>query len=245
MTRHLSTEQLSPYVDGEIRPMTRHLSTEQLSSYMDGEIGLSQIERIEEHLGSCPACRGRLESMEQLVLSLHRIERPALPPALAAGVRRQIDATPAPRGLRQRLWLLLSEMSLRPAFRTSAAMGLAMIFSVFLLSHGLVGSTHREEEVIAEVEPIGIVKTYLGTPPLDLPQDTTSEVAGREFVWSETGNRWIQRGLEGKVPESHVAAKSPEGRAMLSKYSDLEYLLEGGTPVVMRYRLATVELSGS
>jgi anti-sigma factor RsiW len=101
------------------------MSTEQLSSYMDGEIGLSQAERIEEHLGSCPACRGELEAMERLVLKLHRIERPALPLALAAGVRRQIARAPEPSGL-QRLWLLFSEMSLRPAFRTSAAMGLAI-----------------------------------------------------------------------------------------------------------------------
>jgi hypothetical protein len=224
--------------------MTRHLSTEQLSSYMDGETGPSQAERIEEHLGSCPACRGQLESMEQLVLKLHRIERPALPPVLAAGVRRQIAAAPEPRGLRQRLWLLLSDMSLRPAFRTSAAMGLAMIFSVFLLSHGLVGG-EPEDEAIAEVEPVGIVNVYPGTPPFELPQ-TTSEVAGREFVLSETEDRWIQRGLEGKVPESHVAAKSPEGRAMLTKYSDLGFLLaDGKQTVVMRYQFATVELSGS
>ena len=42
-----------------------------------------------------------------------------------------------------------------------------------------------------------------------------------------------------------MVAASSEGRAMLSKYSDLELLLADGTPVVMRYRLATVELSGS
>jgi len=243
MTRHLSTEQISPYVNGEVRPMTRHLSTEQISSYMDGEIGASQTKRIEEHLGSCPACRGELEAMERLVLKLHRMQRPIPPLALAAGVRRQIAMAPEPSGL-QRLWLLLSEMSLRPAFRTSAAMGLAMLFSVFLLSHGLIESQQDE------VEPIGIVKTYFGRPFV-VPR-TTSEVAGLEFVLSDTDeHRWIQRGLEGEVPESLVAAKSPEGRAMLSKYSDLEFLLdEGKQTVVMRYRLAkdrfaTVELSGS
>jgi len=216
--------------------MIRHLSTEQLSSYMDGEIGPSQTELIEEHLGSCPTCRGRLESMERLVLSLHRIQRPAPPLALAAGVRRQIATTPEPGGL-QRLWLLLSEMSLRPAFRTSAAMGLAMLFSVFLLSQSLIGSE--------EVEPKGIVKMYFGRP-LVVPQ-TTSEVAGLEFVLSDTDeHRWIQRGLEGEVPETLVAAKSPKGRAMLTKYSGLKILLDDGQQtVVMRYQLATVELSGS
>lgn len=222
--------------------MKRHLSTEQLSSYMDGEIGSSQAERIEEHLGSCPACRSQLESMERLVLSLHRIERPTLPPVLAAEVRRRIDEAAEPHGLLQRLWLLFNEMSLRPAFRTSAAMGLAMLFSVFLLSHGLVETKHHDADEV--LEPVVTVKESFDKPLLDLPlMQTTSEVAGREFVWS--GNRWIQRGLEGEVPETHVAAKSPEGRAMLSKYSDLEFLLADGTPVVMRYRRATVELSGS
>jgi hypothetical protein len=117
-------------------------------------------------------------------------------------------------------------------------MGLAILFSVFLLSHG----TEHVQPAPAPLdeEPVTSVQTYFGEPPLDLPP-TTSEVAGREFVWS--GDRWIQRGLEGKKPEAHVAAASPEGRAMLSKYSDLEFLLADGTPVVLRYRLATVELS--
>jgi Putative zinc-finger len=224
--------------------MNRHLSTEQLSSYLDGEIGSSKAERIEEHLDSCPACRAQLEGMERLVCGLRRVERPSPPPALAAEVRRQIAAAPEPHGLRRRLELLLRPLhgiALRPAFRTSAAMGLAILFSVFLLSSGLERA-HHNAPVLDAPPPVVTVETYFGQPPLSLPP-TTSEVAGREFVWS--GGRWIQRGLEGKKPEAHVAAESPEGRAMLSKYADLEFLLADGTPVVLRYRLATVELSGS
>jgi hypothetical protein len=223
--------------------MNRHLSTEQLSSYLDGEIGSSLAERIEEHLDSCPACRTQLESMERVVSGLRRVERPSPPPALAAEVRRRIAAVPQAHGLRRRLQLLLSGFAWQPAFRTSAAMGLAILFSVFLLSHGLEGE-HHDPAVLLDEEPTTVVtvQTYFGQPPLVLPP-TTSEVAGREFVWS--GGRWIQRGLEGKKPEAHVAAESPEGRAMLSKYSDLGFLLADGTPVVLRYRLATVELSGS
>jgi len=220
--------------------MNRHLSTEKLSSYLDGEIGPSQAERIEEHLGSCPACRAQLASMERLVAGLRRVERPVPPPLLAAEVRRRIAAESAPQGLWRRLQLLLSEFAQQPALRTSAAMGLAILFSVYLLAHGVKSAP--EAAGAPEPEPVVTVQTYFGQPPLDLPP-TTSEVAGREFVLF--GGRWIQRGLEGKKPEAQVAAESPEGRAMLSKYSDLDLLLTDGTHVVLRYRLATVELSGS
>lgn len=220
--------------------MTRHLTTEQLSSYLDGEIGFSQAERIEDHLGQCPDCNARLEAMDRVVAGLRNSERPSPPAALAAAVRRSVAEARMPQSLLHRLQLLLSDLTFRPAFRTSAAMGLAMLFSVFLLSHGLEPG---RRPVAAEERPIVVsVHTYFGQPPLNLPP-TTSEVAGREFVWFD--GRWIQRGLEGQKPESHVAVKSPEGRAMLSKYSDLEFLLADGTPVVMRYRWATVELSGS
>jgi Putative zinc-finger len=224
--------------------MTRHLSTEQLSSYLDGEVGFSQAERIEDHLGECPACRARLDAMDRVVAGLRSMERPSPPAALAAAVRRGAEAARMPQSLPRRLQLLLSgflsDVAMRPAFRTSVAMGLAMVFSVFLLSHGL--ETGRHPAAAGEPATVVTVSTYFGQPPLDLPP-TTSEVAGREFVWS--GGRWIQRGLEGKKPETHVAVASPEGRAMLSKYSDLEFLLADGTPVVMRYRWSTVELSGS
>jgi hypothetical protein len=218
-----------------------HLSTEQLSSYLDGEVGSQQAERIEEHLEACGACRSQLDAMDRVVAGLRHVARPVPPPALAAAVRRQIAATPEPQGALRRFQLLLGafgELAMRPAFRTSAAMGLAILFSVFLLSHGL----QPERATTLEEPATFTVQTSFGPPPLYLPP-TTSEVAGREFVW--LGDRWIQRGLEGKTPEAHVATRSAQGRAMLSKYSDLEFLLADGTPVVMRYRQETVELSGS
>jgi hypothetical protein len=224
-----------------------HLSTEQLSSYLDGEVGPLQAERIEEHLETCLACRSQLDAMDRVVAGLRHAARPIPPPALAAAVRRRIAATPEPQGALRRFKLLwgplgalgtLGDIAMRPAFRTSAAMGLAILFSVFLLSHGL----QPDRAATLEEPATFTVQTSFGPPPLFLPP-TTSEVAGREFVW--LGDRWIQRGLEGKTPEAHVATRSAQGRAMLSKYSDLEFLLADGTPVVMRYRQETVELSGS
>ena len=69
---------------------------------------------------------------------------------------------------------------------------------------------------------------------------TTSEVAGREFIWTDDG--WIQKGLEGQTPVARMDAGSPQGRALLTRYSDLKLLLEDGYPVVLRYDLETVEI---
>jgi hypothetical protein len=69
---------------------------------------------------------------------------------------------------------------------------------------------------------------------------TTSEVAGRKFIWTESG--WVQRGLEWETPAAYVDTRSPRGRELLTKYSDLEFLLADGSPVVLRYKLQTVEI---
>ncbi|MFL6234313.1 MAG: hypothetical protein ACJ76N_14365, partial [Thermoanaerobaculia bacterium] len=53
---------------------------------------------------------------------------------------------------------------------------------------------------------------------------------------------WIQKGLEGQTPVARMDAGSPQGRALLTKYSDLQLLLEDGSPVVLRYDLETVEI---
>ena len=70
---------------------------------------------------------------------------------------------------------------------------------------------------------------------------TTSEVAGLEFSWTEDKG-WIQKGLEGQKPVARVDAGSPQGRALLTKYSALQWLLADGDPVVLRYNLETVEI---
>jgi hypothetical protein len=109
-------------------------------------------------------------------------------------------------------------------------MGLALVVGVFTLheSEGLPPAPRPGQEVVT-VEP----GAQLGPP-------TTSEVAGRKFFWTDDG--WIQKGLEGQTPVARVDAGSPRGRALLTRYSDLQLLLKDGSPVVLRYDLETVEL---
>ncbi len=214
--------------------MKRHLSTEQLSSYMDGEVGHAETREVEVHLASCPACRARLSSMRRLVVEIRRMERAAPPPDMAYQVKAQVAALGEVRTLRSRARDLFRSLVFRPSFRTAAAMGLAFAVVVGFQAWQTVPPVDGPRPEIVTVS------TTFGEPPLGLPE-TTSEVAGREFVLS--GDRWVQKGLEWKRPESRVMLASPEGQAMISRYSDLMLLLTDGSRVVMQYRLATVELS--
>ncbi len=217
--------------------MKRHLSTEQLSSYMDDEVGHAESREVEVHLAACPACRARLSSMRRLVVELRRMERPAPPQDLAYQVKAQVVAQGEVRTLRSRVQDLFRSLVFGPSFRAAAAMGMALALVLGFEAWGNVPPVPPPDGTRPEIMT---VQTTFGNPPLGLPE-TTSEVAGLEFVWS--GDRWVQKGLEGKQPEARVMVASPEGQAMISKYSDLMLLLTDGSRVVLRYRLATVELS--
>jgi len=217
--------------------MKRHLSTEQLSSYLDDEVGHAESREVEVHLASCPACKARLSSMRRLVAEIRRMERAAPPPDLAYQVKAQVAAVGEVRTLRSRTRDFFRSLVFQPSFRTAAAMGLVVAAVVGFQAWERVPPVTPPDGPRPEIMR---VRTTFGNPPLGLPE-TTSEVAGREFVWS--GDRWVQKGLEWKQPEARVVVASPEGQAMINKYSDLMLLLTDGSRVVLQYRLATVELS--
>jgi hypothetical protein len=122
---------------------------------------------------------------------------------------------------------------IRPALSAGVVMGLAMVVGLFALNHEaespMPPPTHGGKEMVT------VLIGALPSQPF-----TTSEVAGRKFILTESG--WIQRGLEGQVPVAHVDAGSPQGRALLTKCSNLEILLADGSAVVLRYHLETVEI---
>jgi hypothetical protein len=218
--------------------MKRHLSTEQLSSYLDGEVEHAASREVEVHLASCPACRARLSSMQRLVVEIRRMERAAPPPDLVHQVRAQVVAQGTPRTLRRRVRDFFRALVFEPSLRAVAAMGLATVAVLFgALEWQRVPPVPPPDDSRAQILT---VKTHFGEPPLGLPE-TTSEVAGLEFVWE--GDRWVQKGLEWKRPVARVVVASPEGQDMINTYSDLMLLLTDGSRVVLQYRLATVELS--
>jgi hypothetical protein len=213
--------------------MNRHVSTEQLSAYLDSEIGYAEVRQVEAHCSACAECGARLASTRRVVAGLGRIERAAPPAALRQQIRRQVAAQPPAHGLRRAFdsfRLLL--FPVQPAMRTAVVMGLALVVGLFSLNQ------------VNSLEPVSdrpgqeVVTVQAGAQSGQLL--TTSEVAGREFIWTDSG--WIQRGLEGQTPVTRVEAGSPQGRALLTRYSDLEMLLADGSAVVLRYNLETVEI---
>jgi hypothetical protein len=213
--------------------MNRHVSAEQLSAYLDAELGYSEIRQIENHCSSCKECGERLDSMQRVVSGLGRLERATPPLALRQQIRQQIAAQPPAPSLDRALnSFRLLFFPIRPALRTAAVMGLALVMGAFVFRHeseGLPPTPGPGQELVT-VEPGAQLGQLL----------TTSEVAGREFIWTDDG--WIQKGLEGQTPVARMDAGSPQGRALLTRYSDLQLLLEDGSPVVLRYDLETVEI---
>jgi hypothetical protein len=218
--------------------MIRHLTSEQLSAHLDGEVGFPESREIQSHLASCEDCRDRFQSMKRTVSAVWRLERSTPPVDLSTRVFSEIAAASRPRTPVRDLLSSVRSLALHPVLRTGAAMGLA-----FVLSFVIVGDPHLPLAARQDFRGTEVV-TVRDEAPLVLPQ-TTSKVAGREFVWTELGNGdvWIQRGLEGQIPEARLSIQSPQGRELLAKYSDLGLLLADGSRVVLRYGLETVELS--
>ncbi len=158
--------------------MNRHISTEQLSAYLDSELGIVGMRQLEAHCAACPECGARLASMRRVVTGLGRADRVALPPGLHQQIRRQVVQEIPVYGM-QRLFQSLRFMlfPLQPGLRTAAAMGMALVVGLFVVNHGVVEPVPAPEIEEVTVEP----GAQGGWEP------TTSEVAGREFILTEAG----------------------------------------------------------
>jgi anti-sigma factor RsiW len=251
--------------------MSGHISSESLSAYLDGETRPAEEQRLAAHLAACVHCRRRLAGARQLVSGLRRLAQEAPPPELATLIRSRVAAEaggiagPAGatyrragreslRSLRSLRWLRILRSwawwqglpPLRDSFgatRPLVTAGLALLVAALLLQNGENGGSGLTSLVpkLPHAGPEFLVSEAFGDAPAVLPQ-TTSEVAGRVFVWSD--DVWVQRGVDaGPAGQPRtVPARSAAGRELLAKFSDLGVLLADGSRVVLRYNYETVEL---
>jgi anti-sigma factor RsiW len=242
--------------------MSGHISSEALSAYVDGEAGPAEERRLAAHLAACVHCRSRLAATRQLVGGLRYLAPVAPPPELATLIHSRVAAEAAGRAGNAggtggpRAWLRLLKTaawgwqglpplrgSLNPA-RPLVTVGLALLVAVLLLQNGESGGLLPVTPLVPRLprgQPEFLVSEAFGEVPAVLPQ-TTSEVAGRVFVWS--GDVWVQRGVDASPAGQAraVPARSAAGRVLLAKHSDLGMLLADGSRVVLRYNAETLEL---
>jgi hypothetical protein len=226
--------------------MIRHLSSEQLSTYLDGEVAFHESREIEGHLAACAECNSRFEAMQRTVSVVWHLDRVAPPPGLSTRVRAEVAAVSRPEPtLARTVAAFIFGLPNQRSLRTAAAIALPLVLSQFLFTNGMEQKAGMEQNLMPRPALVEVVTVEpMADLPLAFPQ-TISKVAGREFVWREVvgGDVWVQKGLEGEVPEFRLSAQSPQGRELLARYSDLGLLLADGSRVVLRYRLETVELS--
>jgi hypothetical protein len=209
-----------------------HLTSELASAYLDRELASPERRRLDLHLETCSDCRARLERLRGTVALLAQVPRSAPPADLLERVH----------------WDVLVE-AVRPvprrsfASRLSGSWGGLMTFAtaaVMLLVVGVVRDfSSARDRALALKAPREVVSVtspgFLFQPP------TTSEVAGRTFVWNDD-NLWVQEGIGERAPRRVVLASSPTGRRLLARYRDLGYLISGGERVLLREQRDTLEL---
>ncbi|HXU29591.1 MAG TPA: zf-HC2 domain-containing protein [Thermoanaerobaculia bacterium] len=211
-----------------------HLTSELASAYLDRELPLPERRRLDLHLETCAHCRARLERLRGTVALLRSVPRSAPPVDLARWVHWDVLAEavrPAPR------------RSIFARLARSGWGGLATLATaaVMLFTVGVVRDLSLERDrALALRVPREVVSVtnqgFLFQPP------TTSEAAGRKFVWNDD-NLWVQEGVRERAPHRVVLASSPTGRRLLARYRDLSYLISGGERVLLREQRDTLELS--
>ncbi len=215
-----------------MNPRSQHLTSELASAYLDRELALPDRQQLDFHLETCTDCQARLDRLRGTVALLSQVRRCVPPADLAQRVRLGVLAEEARNAPRRSLFSRLA----------SGWGGLATLASaaVMLITVGVVRDVSLERDrALALTAPHEVVSVtfqdFLFQPP------TTSEVAGRTFVWNDD-NLWVEEGVRERAPHRVVLASSPAGKQLLARYRDLGYLIADGERVLLRDRRETLEL---
>ena len=133
----------------------RHLTTEQLSAFLDKQLSMQEQAACEAHLQSCQQCQGLLDDLRQTVALLHALPQPALPRSfvLPAEVlrpaatrtplsinegRRRVEQSAQERGQLRRSVL---RSTLRTMSTIAAVIGFIFLLSAIPILHGGAASS--------------------------------------------------------------------------------------------------------
>lgn len=131
---------------------------QRFSAYLDGDINGLEMQQIEAHLHTCPACRTEFEEWQTIQRTLsNSAAHDIVPDDLALRLRIAIshERSNTQRSLTQRFvdrWELLRDNTLRP-FAVQATVAVAGVF-LFVACFGLFGVVAAPTAVEANDEPL-------------------------------------------------------------------------------------------
>ncbi len=209
-----------------------HVTSELASAYLDRELPQPERRRLDLHFETCTDCRARLDRLRGTVDLLSGVRRSAPPAELAQRVRWDVLVEVAKVAPRRSIFSRLASGWGGLATLATAAVMLMMVAVVrdYSFARDRALALKAPHEVVSVTNP-----GFLFQP------QTTSEVAGRKFVWNDD-NLWVEEGVRERAPHRVVLASSPTGRRLLARYRDLGYLISGGERVLLRDQRDTLEL---
>ena len=204
--------------------MSRQVSSELLSAYLDGELDPQEEARVERLIEDDAEIQSRLEGMRSIVSNLRHLEHLKPPPTLGQDVARRIALDGERRSLLDRVEAGLEGTQLQSNTFLMFALIIALAVIVLFFAFGL---RQWNEQSLLPVR----MSDDAATDPADATADdmepevldaATVWVAGRLFAKAEDG-RWVQEGLsEEDVASARVVdLDSPEGETLVAERPDL------------------------
>ncbi len=160
-----------------------HLTIEQLSAYLDGQLSQQEQAECDAHLQVCRQCRGMLADLRQTVSLLHALPQPELPrslvlpvrtlSAVAGSERRPAPITPITRA-KGRSWQSNLRRSTRVISMIAAVLGIFVITSSLLT--GLLSISHGGAATSASAPSFA---TASNKPEAPVPSSGNAGAPGR------------------------------------------------------------------
>lgn len=208
-----------------------HTTAEKLSAYLDGQLRPVEAERVEAHLAACPVCQRDLEGMQQVVSSLHHLERMKPPSSVKRAVVHRIAFEGQREDLITRLERGFSVFNRQSPILFLFALIMALAIMVFFFAYAL----HQEQNATT---PVLFEAPVRAVPPAEGERRTVAE---RDFHLRE--GVWVEEGVDTSAPErTIIAADSDAGRSFLAAYPELSALASLGNVVVFTVDGETIEL---
>lgn len=207
--------------------MNAHPTVDLLSAWVDGELAGAERREVEEHLGDCGHCRGRVADFDRLAVALRSLEAAAPPAELGATVLRLASAEArrlhAPRR-RAPQAALAAPPPLAMGVAVLAALAVAVVWFAYQKAAG--EAAHR------------------GAPwqvgPAVQAGDAPAPPVRRQ--WVHRAGCWVELGTDPGAVARKLQAADPDVEAIAGEVPELRHWLERGERLVLRWRGETVEV---